>query len=499
MNTKKLKNIDLISIIAPVLVVVFLSILVVFYPTQMKNVINNINGLIGKQLSISYYLSFFVLFIILLFFAFSKYGEIRLGEEKDQIPFWGWGAMMFCCGIAADLIYFSCTDWIGYYQDPYIKSTGDVFNNAVVYQTYLWTMIWVYFVVAVCLAYFMYVKNNNNYKYGESLRPIFGKLIDGFLGNIINIFVLVILIIGVACALCFSIPVLTSCVCELFNIPYSKFITLIFMIVICIIYTASVLNGLKGIEFLSKICIYIFLLLIGYVLFFGNETINIVGYSLKQTGMLINNFLSMLTNYDPNATDTFVQSNNSFWIAYWYTWAITTPFFIAIISKGRKIKQLIIEGMAFALPGILLGLIIFPNYAMSKQLAGEVDFISIYNQNVEKFSVIVAIFETLPLKHLAFAIMLISMICFTATSLDSLSLSASYFSYKKITYEEVPDKKIRFLWAIILMLLPIFVTISDMDYSIIQDIVVLFGILACILIFLLVISFFIDIKKHKLN
>ena len=502
MNEKKLsKYLDFSSIFVPLIIVGILSILVVFFPTGISDMISLIKDLLGKQLSILYYLSFFILFIILIFIAFSKYGEITLGEKdkKSKISFFGWGAMIFCCGLAGDLIYFSCTDWLGYYQDSFINSLGDAFNYSVVHQTYLWTMVWIYFIVAVCLGYFMHVKKNHSYKYGESLRPIFGNAIDGILGKIINIFVIVILIIGVACTQCFSIPILTSCVCELFNIPFSNYITLFFMLVICAIYSCSVLNGLKGIEFLSKICIYVFLILIGYVLLFGGETINILGSTLKQTGMLFEKFVFLLTNYDPYAKESFVQDNNSFWIAYWYTWTITTPFFIAIISKGKKIKEIILGGLGFSIPGILLGLIIFPNYAMAKQIRGIKNFVEIYNANEEKFNVIVSIFDTLPFKHIALLIMVLSMICFTATSLDSLSLSASYFSYKKISYNDVPNKKIRLLWAFILMLLPIFITISKMNYLIIQDIVTLSGSISLVLIVLLVISFFNDSSKYLKN
>ena len=102
----------------------------------------------------------------------------------------------------------------------------------------------------------------------------------------------------------------------------------------------------------------------------------------------------------------------------------------------------------------------------------------------------------LPMKEIAMVIMIISMICFTASSLDSLSLSASYFSYKKITHKDVPDKKIRLMWAIALMALPFFITLSNMDYSIIQDIVILFGVAAAILMILLVIAFFKDANKY---
>ena len=48
----------------------------------------------------------------------------------------------------------------------------------------------------------------------------------------------------------------------------------------------------------------------------------------------------LFTDINPLRTgaDAFSQNNNAFYIAYWFTWAITTPFFIAIISRGRKVN-----------------------------------------------------------------------------------------------------------------------------------------------------------------
>lgn len=49
------------------------------------------------------------IFLLSLFIAGSKYGSIVLGEpnEKPKYPFFAWGAMMFTCGLAADILFYS--------------------------------------------------------------------------------------------------------------------------------------------------------------------------------------------------------------------------------------------------------------------------------------------------------------------------------------------------------------------------------------------------------
>lgn len=497
---KKFRNLklDIPSIIIPLIAVVIMCAILVVNPDSFSLAINTINNLIGKDMMVIYYILNFLFFIIAIYMGVSRYGDIKLGDKNDKpmLSSFAWGSMMFCSGIAGDLIYFSCTDWIAFSQDPHIISLGNPYDYAVIHASFLWTVFWLYLVVAVPLAFSIHVRKRKNYRFGEALRPIFGDKVDGILGNIINILVVFMLIISVACTECFSIPVLTSSVSSLFNIPFSKYITVGFMILICIIYSISVMNGLKGIEFLSKICVYVFFALLFYILIFGGATREIISSSFRQVGLIIQKFVFLFTDVDPSRVDNYTQNYIAFFIAYWIEWAITVPFFIAIISKGRKIKDVVKGGFLYGIPGGMLGFLVIPNFAISKQIKGDFDFVSLYNNIDDKFEVVSSTFNQLPFKGFVTILVILSMICFTATSLDSLSLSGSYFSYKNITNEDMPKRRIRLMWAIILMLLPIFLTLSETNYLIIQDLVTLFGVVASILIILLIISFFKDANKY---
>ena len=47
--------------------------------------------------------------LLSLFLAGSKYGNIVLGkpDEKPKYSFFAWGCMMFTCGLAADILFYS--------------------------------------------------------------------------------------------------------------------------------------------------------------------------------------------------------------------------------------------------------------------------------------------------------------------------------------------------------------------------------------------------------
>lgn len=493
-----IKKIDTPVIIVPILLVITLCTFFFLFPTQTNEIIGMIRPFFGDTMSLFYLVINFVVFLLSFYLAFSKYGNIVLGnkDEKPAISFWGWGAMMFCCGMGGDVLYYAYTEWVLYSQEPYVQTLGDTMNYSVVYSLFFWSNFWLYLVLAVAFGFMIHVRKRNRQKYSESMRPLFGKNIDKSFGRIIDIFVLFIIICVVTCSECFTVPIMTNCVHKLFGLPNSKYITIGFMIFICITYSCSVMNGLKGIEFLSKICIYVFLVLVGYILFFGGETRYILESAFKQMGLTLEKLTFLFTDIDPSRKYTFTQDYCAFYDAYWITWAITVPYFISVISKGRTIKEVILGGYLFAIPGSILSFLIVPNFAMAKQSKGIFDFIGLYNQTGNMYDIVTSTLSQLPFKEIALVIMLLSMICFTATSLDSMSLSCSYFSYKSIKNTETPHKSLRLMWAILLILLPLFITFSEASYENIQNIAVIAGFFGGIIIIFVIISFFIDANKY---
>lgn len=496
-----LKRIDFPVIIAPIALIIIFCLFSFITPEGTTSFLAGLKPFFGDTMSLFYLFINFAVFILAFYLAFSKYGKIVLGTpgEKPATSFWGWGAMMFCCGMAGDVLYYGYTEWVLYSQEPYIQSLGNVYDYSVSYSLFFWSNFWLYLVLAVAFGFMIHVRKRNKQKYSESLRPLLGKSTDGILGKIIDIFVLFITICAVTCSLCFTVPIMTACINKLFGIPDSKYITIAFMLIICVTYTISVSRGLKGIEFLSKICIYVFLALIAYILFLGGETRYILESAFQQTGVTLTHMIDMFTFTDPSREYSFVQDYCAFYDAYWITWAITVPYFISIISKGRTIKEVILGGFLFAIPGSILSFLVIPNFAIAKQVSGAFDFIGLYLGTGNMYEVVVATLSQLPLKEIALIIMMISMICFTATSLDSMSLTCSYYSYKSITNEELPHKKVRVTWAILLILLPLFITFAEFSYSNIQDIAVIAGFFGGIIIILVLCAFFKDANKYFEN
>ena len=492
------KKIDFPVIIIPCVLVAVLCILFFAFPAASNAAFSVINPIFRDKLGLTYLVVNLGGFILAFYLAFSKFGNIKLGgkDEKPAHSFFSWGAMMFCCGLAGDILFYSFTEWTNYVQEPYINALGNPYHFSNAYSMFFWSNYWLYLVISVCFAFMIFVRKRNRQKFSEVLRPVLKGQTDGIIGKIIDVFSVFVIICAVTCSICFSLPVITTCLNELCGIPNTAATTIVVILIVCVLYTTSVLRGIKGINVLSKICVYVFFILLAYIFLFGGESRYILESSFKQIGVLFDNLPFMFTDIDPTRTSTFVQDYCVFYDAYWLTWVITVPYFIAIISKGMTVRQVILGGLLFAVPGGLLAFLIIPNYGMAQQLLHGVDILGIYNETGDIYNVISTTVSTLPLAKLVMAILILSMVCFCATSFDSISLSCSYYSYKNIDRNDVPSRKIRFFWAVMLSLFPIALIASHAPYDNLQNVAVLAGFPAAILFTLSVIAFIKDARKY---
>ncbi|EFW05251.1 choline/carnitine/betaine transporter [Coprobacillus cateniformis] len=466
LNSKKEKQIDWMITLLPLIIIVILCVLFIFKPTQSNEILSQVRYFLGDTFGIYYLIIGLGVFLISIFIASSKYGNIVLGNknEKPKYSFFAWGSMMFTAGLAADILFYSFSEWILYATDPHIAELGSIQDWSSVYPIFHWSLIpWgFYLVLAVAFGFMLHVRKKERQKYSEACRPILGKHTDGLLGRLIDLLAVFALLAGTATTFSLATPLMTNIINELFHLQLNPIIiTISILIVTCFIYTYSLLHGFKGISFLAKSCIYLFFALLAYVLFFGGETQYIIETGFSALGRMIQNFFGLATYTDAQRTTSFPQNWTIFYWAYWMVWCVAAPFFIGNISKGRTVRQTIFGGYVFGVGSTIISFIILGNYSLGLQVNGVADFISIYQQTGSLYQVIIEIIRTLPLAPLVLILLLVTMITFYATSFDSIALIASCYSYHKLEENESPHKFIQLMWCILLILLPIALLFSD--------------------------------------
>lgn len=499
-STSSLRHrIDWTKTIVPFVGILLLCFLFILFPEGSKHILERTRKFVGDDCGLYYAILGVGVFGLSVWLAFSKYGRVRLGNtDKPQYKDFLWGTMIFTSALAADILFYSLSEWAMYAGDPYIQSKGDMQIWAPTFPLFHWGPIaWCFHIVlAICFGFMIHVRGRNRQCFSEACRPLLGARMDGPLGKIIDIFAILAMLAGIATTFSLATPLLSTAFCNIFGISQSTALTISLLVFIATIYTLAILSGIRGISRLAKWCMYFFFALLAYVLFLGGETRYILETGFQSLGNLLQNFVGLATYLDPLRENSFPQNWTLYYWAYWMAWTIGTPFFIGIISKGRTIKNTILGGYGWALAGTYTSFIILGNYGLAQQMKHGSDIVGSIAAGTSYYEAILQILRTLPLSKIAMTLLVITMILFYATSFDTLTLIASNYSYKRISPEEEPDKSVRIFWAIMFILFPIGLIFSDNSMYGLQSVSIIAAFPVGIIILLIICSFFKDIRNY---
>jgi Choline-glycine betaine transporter len=255
--------------------------------------------------------------------------------------------------------------------------------------------------------------------------------------------------------------------------------------------------GMKGVNNLSKICMFLFGTLLLYVLLSSGKAVYIFESGFSELGLMVQNFPVLSTYTDSLRENGFPQNWTMYYWAYWLVWCVAAPFFMGNISRGRTVKQVILGTYAFGLASTLISFIVLGNYGLGLQVSGQFDAIGMYEANgYDLYAVIIEIIKTLPCYQVVLVLLILSMIAFYATSFDSITLVASSYSYKNMRGDEMASKKMKLFWAMLLILLPIALIFSESSMNNIQSVSIIAAFPVGMVIILIIASFIKDARKY---
>ena len=498
------KRIDWMITLLPLILIGGLSILFFIAPEASNAVLSQVRFFFGDTLGTYYIVVGLGIFLISIYLCLSKYGDIVLGEpnEKPKYSFFAWGSMMFTCGLAADILFYSFSEWVMYATNPHVEELGSMQDWAGVFPLFHWSFIpWgFYLVLAVAFGFMLHVRKRNRQRFSEACRPLLGKHTDGWVGRIVDLVAVFALLAGTATTFSVATPLMSTIIQSLFGISVGRTtITIIIILLTCAVYTYSLLHGFKGISTLANICIYMFFGLIVFILVIGGQGRYIIETGIESLGRMVQNFIGLSTYTDPLRTTNFAQDWTIYYWAYWMVWCVAAPFFIGNISRGRTVKQTILGGYVFGVGSTLISFIVLGNYSLGLQIQGVVDFVSQYLADGDLYKMIINIIRTLPWSGVVLVWVLTTMIAFYATSFDSIAYTASCYSYHRLEEDEHPHINIQLLWCILLILLPIALVFSDSSMSNIQTVSIIAAFPVGIIMIMIVLSFLKDAKKYLLE
>ncbi len=458
-TTKKKSLIDKNVFIGSMGALLLLALPIIFFPEQCQKIVGKLNILVITKLGSSYIWYGIFCFIFCMWVSFSRYGRIKLGDEDEKPEFsnFSWVAMLFCCGVGAGVVYWGIIEWVYYFKAPPLGAVVGSWQAAEIsaaYGIFHWGPIaWaIYSVTACAIGYLIHVRKSNVLKASEACRGVLGDKVNGPIGKLLDVFFIFGIVGAVATSLGLGSPLITAAIGNVFNIEVTPVIEVIVLLSITGLFGVSAYSGLKkGIKVLSDLNAVVAILLVVFVFLVGNTRF-IVDMTTTALGFVATNFPRMATWLDPAGGSMFPQNWTVFYWAWWGGYAPFLGMFIARISKGRTIKQMIIGSIIFGSLGCIVFFGVLGNYGMSLQLDGTLDVVSSLEQ-IGAPQTIIAILGTLPFGKLVIAIVGILCIIFAATSYDSASYIIAANTQKTVENGE-PVKWLRLVWAFALALIP---------------------------------------------
>ena len=502
-KTADRSRIDWMITLVPFILIMGLAAYLFAFPDEANGVIAQVRFFFGDTMGSYYLLMGLGVLIVSLFLSFSRYGDIVLGEpnEKPRYSFFTWGSMMFTCGLAADILFYSFAEWVMYATNPHLAEMGGSITDwAGVFPLFHWSFIpWAfYLVLAVAFGFMLHCRKRERQRYSEACLPVLGeKHAHGLLGRIIDLFALFALLAGTATTFSVATPLMAEIIVTLFGLEISRTaVTIIILLITCAVYTYAVLHGFRGISFLAKLCIYMFFGLLILVLLIGGQGRFIIENGIQSMGRMLQNFIGLSTYADPGRTSSFPQDWTIYYWAYWMVWCIAAPFFIGNISRGRTVRQTILGGYVFGVGSTIVSFVVLGNYSLGLQTAGKADFISQYAQSGDLYGLIMDIVHTMPGDSVILVWTLLCMIAFYATSFDSIAYTAACYSYRKLGENEKPHTMITLLWCILLIVLPIALVFSESSMSNIQSVSIISAFPIGLIMIVMIWSFIRDARKY---
>lgn len=477
-QTIKSLGIDPITLFVSIFSVFLTASFILWDVDLAKQLIGQTYSLIVDNFGSAYLVLTIFSFIFLILISISKYGNYVLGGKGTypEFSYFSWIGMLFCSGIGGGIIYWSGVEWAYYVEIPQFNIepySDESYSLATAYGLFHWGIsAWsIYGIPAIALSIAFYKYNLNSLRLSSSLKGLGFKNIESSLfGRFIDL-TFILATVGAAGGTIGSyIPMLSSGFTNLFNINNGLQID-IGVIILCVsLFGFSVYKGLdKGIKNLSNFNLILALVFI-FLVITSSDFFSLIETSYSGIKFSFIYFWEMSTLGISEPSD-FAKEWTIFYWAWWVAFGPLVGLFIARISKGRSLRQVIAGMLIFGTLGTWLFYLVLGGYSMNSELNNELNIIQ-NMKDIGHAETAISVINSLPMSGLMLLIFCVITIVFITTSYDSMSYVISSHVLKTEGANKEPHKNLRLSWAIILGILPAVLVLYS-DHSVALDLILI--------------------------
>ncbi len=460
-------------------VILLLGVLIVCFPAGSQLWLNHAQVWVSDVFGWYYMLLMVACMVFVFWLALSRFGKIRLGaeDEKPQFSYASWVAMLFSAGIGIALVYYGAYEPLDHFLEPPEGVGGSVqaARQAMAITFLHWGLHgWaLYALIATALAWFAYCRGLP-LALRSALYPIFGARTNGWIGHLVDSFGILVTVISMVTNLGIGALLVNSGLHYLFNVDQNTHVLLVLIVIMMVVATLAAVTGVeKGIAVLSNINVGFLCVLLLFV-FVTGPTLNLINGLVQNTG-------DYLTSIVGKSFDLYLYGKAQQWqgawtLFYWAWWVAWAPFvgmFIARISKGRTIRELILGVLLIPLGFTLAWLSIFGNTAISLILENGNILLGKIALSDPPMSIF-KLFEYLPYTKITAGFTVVISFVLFLTPVDSGTLMIANLSSQGGTVNDDAPAWLRIFWAILTTLLCIGLLYAG-SFTAMQTAVVLCG------------------------
>ena len=416
--------------------------------------------------------------------AFSSYGKLKLGSKDDtpDFSYGAWAGMLFSSGIGISLLYFGASEPLDHYFNPPEGVAGS--NLAARQAVQLTFLHWglhgwaIYALVGLAVAYFAY-RHNQPLALRSALYPLVGeRWVKGAAGHAVDGFGMFVTLLGLVTNLGIGSLQVSSGLENLFGMEHSNTNLLIVIIVMSTVATIAAVSGVEnGIRRLSNLNIVLFSGLLIFVLLFGptlhllNGFVQNIGDYLN--GVVLKTFDLYVYEGDSEKSDRWLGLWTLFYWAWWISWAPFVGMFIARISRGRTVRELVAGVLLIPLGFTLAWLSIFGNSALD--LVMNHGAVELGKTALEQPSMaIYQLLEHYPASKIVIGVSIFVGFVLFLTPADSGAVMMANLSCKGGNVDEDAPHWLRIFWSAVITLVTIGLLFAG-NFEAMQTMVVLAG------------------------
>ncbi|WP_340587267.1 BCCT family transporter [Erythrobacter alti] len=340
----------------------------IFFPVSASETLSAANSTIISTFAGWYiYLVAAVMLVALVLAIVPQTGSLRIGNpgEKPEFGRFSWFSMLFGAGIGIGMLTYSVGEPMSHFANnpDIIRGSIEPLTQEAVRPAYIYTFLhwglaaWgTYGLVGLAIGYVAY-RRNLPLTIRSALAPLFGTVMSGKAGHVVDVVAVVATILGVAVTMGLGVEQFVAGLYRLglgewlldaegSSTPVAIIVSLVLLVGAS---TLSALSGVgRGIKWLSNLNMGLSFALLALFAVVGS---GLLGVELLATGIydylrtLPQTAFTLFGSDGSESGDALVQWQLDWSVFYWAWWIAFAPFvgmFIARISRGRTVREYVL-------------------------------------------------------------------------------------------------------------------------------------------------------------